>query len=115
MIIDDRLLLPLLQPEITGYPTVVFVHFSISLPPAVEFAARDAEPLHETSGADLGLFRPAPDKIHDLVPHVVRDPDPDQISPRLFFRAMCSAISSARTSSLVWIFFVRYSMRSRSG
>lgn len=34
--------------------------------------------------------------------------------PKTFFEAMCSAINSARTSSLVWIFFSRYSMRSCS-
>jgi hypothetical protein len=32
-----------------------------------------------------------------------------------FFRATCSAISSAGTSSLVWIFFSRYSIRCCSG
>jgi hypothetical protein len=31
--------------------------------------------------------------------------------PKTFFKAMCSAMSSARTSSLVWIFFSRYSIR----
>ena len=88
--------------------------FAVSLPPTVELAGADAQPSDEPSDADLGLLRPAPDEIHDLVPHVVRDPDPVQISPRLFFKATCSAISSARTSSLVWIFFSRYSMRSCS-
>src|ERR1035438_8281079 len=100
MTIDDGLLLPLFQPEITGDPAVVFVRLAIPLAPAVELAARDAEPLHDTSGADPGLFRPASDEIHDLVPHIVRCPDPHQISPRLFFKAMCSAINSATTSSL---------------
>jgi hypothetical protein len=31
----------------------------------------------------------------------VRNPDPGQSSPTLFFRATCSAISSAKTSSFV--------------
>jgi hypothetical protein len=34
---------------------------------------------------------------------IVRNPDPGQSSPSVFFSATCSAISSARTSSLVWI------------
>src|ERR1035441_5258275 len=112
MEVDDRLLLPVLQPEIPRNPTVVFVHLAIPFPPAVELAAPDAEPLHEPPGADLGLLRPAPDEIHDLIPRVVRHPDSGQISPTLFFKATCSAISSASTSFLVWIFFSRYSIRS---
>jgi hypothetical protein len=35
-------------------------------------------------------------------------------SPMSFFSATCSAISSARTSSFVWIFFCRYAIRSWS-
>ena len=31
-------------------------------------------------GADPGLLRPAPDEIHDLIPRIVRDPDPGQRS-----------------------------------
>src|SRR5712671_1947240 len=111
MEIDDRLLLPLLHPEIPGNPTVVLVRLAVSFPPPVELAGRYAEPSDEPSDADLRLLRPAPDIIHDLVPHVVWYPDPVQISPRLFFKATCSAISSASTSSLVWIFFSRYSIR----
>src|ERR1035437_10452636 len=115
MEIDDRLLLPVFQPEIPRNPTVVFVHFAIPFPPAVELTAPDAEPLHEPPGADLGPLRPAPDEIHDLIPRVVRRPHPGQISPTLFFKATCSAISSASTSFLVWIFFSRYSIRSSWG
>jgi len=70
-------------------------------------AIRDVEPRNEPSDADLGLLRPAPDEIHDLVPRVMRNPDAGQSSPSVFFNAMCSAINSARTSSLVWIFFSR--------
>src|SRR5437016_3840049 len=108
---DDGLLLPILQPEIPGNPAVVLVHLAVAFPPVVELAGGDVEPPDEPPGADLGLFRPAPDEIHDLVPRIMRSPDPGQSSPRLFFRATCSAISSARTSSLVWIFFSRYWMR----
>src|SRR6202165_176920 len=111
MKIDDRLLLPLLQPKVPGNPTVVLVHLAVSVAPVVELAGPDAQPFDEPPGADPCLLGPAPDEIHDLIPRVVRHPDSGQSSPRLFFSAMCSAISSARTSSLVWIFFSRYSMR----
>src|SRR6266581_1010424 len=81
---DDGLLLPLLQPEIAGNPAVVLVHFSVAFPPVVELAGGDVEPSDEPPGADLGLLRPAPDEIHDLVPRIVWNPDPCQSSPTLF-------------------------------
>ena len=63
------------------------------------------EPLDELPGADLGLLKPAPDEVHDLVPYIVRNPDPGQSSPSVFFNATWSAINSAKTSPLVGIFF----------
>src|SRR5215470_9820664 len=81
---DDGLLLPLLQPEIAGNPAVVLVHFAVAFPPVVELAGRDVEPFNEPPGADLGLLRPAPDEIHDLVPRVVRYPDAGQSPPSVF-------------------------------
>src|SRR6478672_10287405 len=111
---DDGLLLPILQPEVAGNPAVVPVHLPITFPPVVELAGSDVEPPDEPPGADLGLLRPAPDEIHDLVPRIVRNPDPGQSSPSVFFSATCSAMSSARTSSLVWIFFSRCEIRSCS-
>src|ERR1051325_7576153 len=111
---DDGLLLPTLQPEIAGNPAVVLVHLAVAFPPVVELAGGDAEPHDEAAGADRGLLRPAPDAIHDLGPRVVRNPQPGQSSPSVFFSATCSAINSARTSSLVWIFLSRYATRSWS-
>src|ERR1035438_2005021 len=100
MKIDDGRLLPWLQPKIPGNPSVVLVHLPVAVAPVVELAGSDGQPLDEPHGADLGCLRPAPHEIHDLVPHIVRDPHSGQSSPRLFFKAMCSAINSARTSSL---------------
>ena len=104
---NDRLLLPILQPKIPGNPAVMLIDLAVPLAPAVELAGRDVEPPDEPPGADLGLLRPVPDEIYDLIPRIVRNPDPGQSSPTLFFRATCSAISSAKTSSFVWIFFSR--------
>src|SRR5271157_4151486 len=109
--VDNGFFLPHLQPEISGYPTVVLIHSSIALPPVVKFAHRHPQPMNESSDADLGLLRPAPNEIHHLIPHIVRYPGLGQSSPRLFFNAMCSAISSARTSSLVCTFFSKNSIR----
>src|SRR6516162_5243970 len=108
---DDGFLLPPLQPEIPGNPTVVLIHSPVALAPVVELARPDAQPLRETPDANLGRFRPASDKIHHLIPHIMRHPVLSQSSPRLFFNATCSAISSARTSSLVWTFFSKNSIR----
>jgi hypothetical protein len=55
--------------------------------------------MDKPSDTDLSLFRPAPDEIHDLVPHIMRHPVPGQSSPKTFFSATCSAINSAKTSS----------------
>jgi len=104
---DDRLLFPVLQPEVPGNSTVVLVGAAITLPPGIQFAGRYAQPADEPPDAELAGRRPAPDEVHDLVPRVVGNPDPGQSSPISFFSATCSAISSARTSSLVWIFFSR--------
>src|SRR5260370_18287846 len=103
MEIDDGLLFPVLQPKIPGNPTVVFVDAAVAFSPIVELAAAHAQPPYESCGADLTGLRPAPHEIHDLIPHIVRDPDPLQTSPRSLFNATYSPISSARTSSLRWI------------
>ena len=65
--IEDGLLLPLFEPEISGNPTVVLVERAVAPAPGVELAGRDAEPLDETPGVDLGLVGPAPHEIDDLV------------------------------------------------
>src|ERR1700730_16989498 len=101
MKINDGRFFPHLQPEISGHPTVVLIRSSIALAPVVELTGSHAQPTDESSGADLGLLRPAPGEIHHLIPHIRRHPGRGQTSPRLFFNATCSAISSARTSSLV--------------
>ncbi len=104
------MLLPIIQPEITGNLAVVLVHLAVAVPPVVELAGGDIEPRDEPPGADLGLLGPAPDEIHDPVPRIARNPDPGQSSPISFFSVTCSATSSARTSSLVWIFFSRWAI-----
>ena len=108
---DDRLLLPRRNPEIPRNPAVVFIDPTVTFLPVVEFAGSHSQPVDESSDADLGPLRPASDEIYDQVPHVMRHPHLGQSSPRLFFKATCSAISSANTSSLVWIFFSRNSIR----
>ena len=64
MEVDDGLLFPRREPEIPGNPTVVFIDTSVALSPVLELAGPYAQPVDESSGADLGLFRPTPDEIH---------------------------------------------------
>src|SRR5580658_4636513 len=77
----------ILQPEIAGNPAVVLVHLAVAVPPVVVVAGDDVEPPNEPPGADLGLLRPAPDEIRDLIPHIVRNPAPGQ-SDLLFRRVV---------------------------
>src|SRR5580704_8447962 len=71
---DDGFLFPRLQPEIAGDPTVVLVHSSVALPPVVELADPNPQPLRESSDADLGILRPTSDKIYHLIPHIMWHP-----------------------------------------
>ncbi|HLJ45800.1 MAG TPA: hypothetical protein VKU01_07330, partial [Bryobacteraceae bacterium] len=87
-------------PEIAGNPAVVLVHLPVAFPPVIELAGGDVETPDEPPGADLGLLGPAPDEVNDLILRIVRNPDPVRV-PQAFFSATCSAINSARTSSLV--------------
>src|ERR1022692_2051879 len=113
MEIDDCLLFPILEPKVPGNPTVVFVDASVAFSPIVELARTYAQPSDESSGADLTGLRPAPHEIHDLIPHIVRYPDPVQSSPSSFFNATYSPINSARAPFLAWIFFPKNPVGSR--
>ena len=83
---DNGLLLPILpQPEIAGNPAVVLVHLAVAFPPIVKLAGGHIESPYEPPGGDLGLLLSARDEIHDLVKHIVRDPDPGQEFAKRFF------------------------------
>jgi hypothetical protein len=71
--------------KIAGNPAVVLVQ-AVAFPPVVELAGGDVEPPDEPPGADLGLLRPAPDEIHDLVPRIMRNPDAGQSPQAPFLR-----------------------------
>src|SRR5580658_6696472 len=100
MAVNNRFLFPIFQPEVPGNPCVVFVGFAVALPPVIKFTGLQAQPPNEPSGADLGLLRPAPDEIDDLVPHVMRDPDAGQSSPKFFLARY--APPSTRPEPRLW-------------
>src|SRR5438132_14156079 len=86
---DDGLLFPRLQPEITGNPTVVFIEAPVAASPVVELAGPHAQPVDESSGADLGFFRPAPDEIHHQVPCLASAGTGESVLPLKIGRASC--------------------------
>ena len=107
---DDGFFLRRLQTEMLGHPTAVLIHPPLALPPGVELAQGNAPPRNEAADSDLGLLRPASDEIdHD--PALRAESKSRSEFPRLFLNAMCSAISSARISSLVRTFFPKNSIR----
>jgi hypothetical protein len=71
---DDGFLLPLLEPEIPGNPTIVLIHSPVTPAPVVELAGANVQPLRKSPDADLGSLRSASDKIHDLIPHITPHP-----------------------------------------
>src|ERR1700686_2726032 len=97
---DDVLLLPRRQPEIAGNPAVVFIDAPIALSPVVELAGTHSQPTDESSSADLGFFRPAPDEIHHQVPVIMRHSHLGQSSPRLFLKRC--ARPSIRPTPRLW-------------
>jgi len=56
------------------------------------------QPLRKSS-TPISSSRPTSDKIYNLIPHIMRTQSWSEL-PKTFFNAICSAISSARTSSL---------------
>jgi hypothetical protein len=74
MELEDRRFLPGFQPEVPWDPTIVLVYPAIALPPVVELTGPNPQLRDEAPDADLGLLRPAPDEIHDLIPDIVRHP-----------------------------------------
>ena len=74
MEVDDRILLPLLEPVITGNQDVVFVSFTVAISPLVILGAGEFHPVHQAQRADLGAGREPLDEVDDIVTDVVRNP-----------------------------------------
>lgn len=102
---------PVFNPEISWNLSIVLVDHAESGSPVVKLAPGDPQPKDKTHDCDLRLLRPSVDEIYNGIPDIVRHPDGSQISPRLFFSATCSSMSSASTSSLRFILASRASIR----
>ena len=100
MKLDDRLLFPIFEPPVAGNPAVVFVDFAVALPPVVELAQTDSDPLDDLLGRDFRPVRPVTNVVDDLIASVVGNPGSGQSSPRTFFSLTCSSSSSDTTSFL---------------
>jgi hypothetical protein len=72
--IEDGLLLPRLQPPVSGDQRVVLVGRAVACPPLVELAGGDAKPADESPDGDLGALRPIPDEVDDGIAGIVGNP-----------------------------------------
>jgi hypothetical protein len=98
--LDDGLLFPVFEPPVAGNPAIMLVDLAIALPPVIELALAQADPLNELLGRDLRPIRPIANVVDDLVTGVVGNPGSRQSSPSTFFSLTCSSNSSATTSFL---------------
>ncbi len=83
--VEDRLLLPALEPPIAREPGVMPVGRPEACLPREELAETDAEPTDEPPQGDLGPGRPTLDERDDLVARREGNPDSIQSSPSSFF------------------------------
>jgi len=98
---NNRLFFPIFQPEVSWNYTVVSVLKSVPITPVVECTVCHTEPGKKTWDTDPGTVRPMQDEINHGIPHFSRCCRIFHISPRLFFNATYSSISSDKTSFLV--------------
>src|SRR5690554_1855811 len=100
VVINDRLLLPILDPPVARDLPVVRVGLAVTMFPVVILAGRQADPAEQLADSDLRPFSPILDVINDLVSCIRGNPATFQSSPLAFFERMFSSISSAITSFL---------------
>ena len=98
--LDDGLLFPVFEPPVAGNPAVMLVDLAVALPPVIELAQANSDPLDDLLGRDLRPVRPIANVVDDLIASVVGNPGSSQSSPRTFFSLTCSSSSSATTSFL---------------
>ncbi|RLS53521.1 MAG: hypothetical protein DWH91_14135 [Planctomycetota bacterium] len=67
--VDDRRLLPVLQPAFAGDVSVVLVDLLIAVLPRVILARPEFEPGQQRLGGRLGAVCLIADLVHDLIPH----------------------------------------------
>jgi hypothetical protein len=72
---DDRLPLPVLQPEIAGNGGIMLIGLAVPIDPGVELALADGKPSDKSLERDVGLFRPGPGEINDGVSRIMGNPD----------------------------------------
>ena len=72
---DDRLTLPVFQPEISRDGCVMLIGFPVPVDPSVELTLADRKPFHEPLGWNVGLLGPDPGEINDGVSRIMGNPD----------------------------------------
>src|ERR1700745_3961134 len=73
---------------------------------------RDPRPMNGSADADLSLLRQAPDEIHHLIPHIVREPSTRSEFPKAFFLRRCALPSARPGPRLSLHLFLTRTMRS---
>jgi hypothetical protein len=74
MVVNDRLLLPILQPSVTQDMGIVLVGLAVAVFPVVELASAQVEPAEESLRRLFGACRPVIHILDDLVSDVVGTP-----------------------------------------
>ena len=83
-VIHDCLLLPILEPEVSGYPVVMLIDLAIAFLPVVEFTAGNPDPANQGLLVHLGSFTPIPDVIHNVISNIRFGPGGLQPRPSSF-------------------------------
>ena len=99
-VVDDGLTFPGFEPMIPRHQGVVFVGFSVSLPPAGELAGTEFTPAQEVAEGNGCQGVHALEEINDGVSVIRGSPGLLQSSPRSFFVRTSSSVTAAMTSSL---------------
>ena len=72
--VDNRLFLPVLQPEIPRDQGIVLVDFAVAALPVVILARSDAEPVDKVRHCDAGALGPAIDKVNYRIARIMGNP-----------------------------------------
>ena len=72
--LDDCLLLPVFEPEVTGDQAIVFIDFAIAALPFVVLTGSYAQPLDESRYGDAALLRPVTDEVDNGITGIMGNP-----------------------------------------
>jgi hypothetical protein len=95
--VQDRLLLSVREPVVTGNAGVVLIGAAIALLPVIELTLGKPSPADDASDWEVREGCQVLDEVDDLVAGVMGSPEAVQGSPSSFFNATCSSEITAMT------------------